>query len=233
MTDDALLADLNLQMEEAGWRPSGKSDDGGSPRPMVYHSGAYFVVSALDPHSRSHGAAKKDGQALIDFLISIGVEIRARKPEASPAETPPDQVRTAEPDVPASVARIDPKDQELAALKAKISELESRPPEIKIVEKIVEVPAPKIPEGGEGGGEGETSVDELIDLRKSDPSAYQAKLRELSAERRRIMTDTFRAELNSLNNRRLDGQKLGEFDAQRLEDLQTLYHNLAVMGDGG
>lgn len=47
------------------------------------------------------------------------------------------------------------------------------------------------------------------------------------------ITDAFRDEINSLNNRRLRGERLGEFDSQRLEYLQLIYHELARVGDGG
>ena len=95
-----------------------------------------------------------------------------------------------------------------------------------------ETPAPETMEYG-AGPSAEAEVEDLISRMKSDPDAADAAIRGLSAERRRILTESFQQRMNELNNDRLRGVKLNSFDGEWLEDRQTLVHKLAVLGDGG
>ncbi len=88
-------------------------------------------------------------------------------------------------------------------------------------------------ETGDGALAADDEVEDLIGKMKVDPNGADEAIKAMSAARRRLLTESFQQRLNELNNERLRGVKLNSFDAEWLEDRQTLVHKLAVLGDGG
>jgi len=60
-------ADLTWQLEQAGWKNI-----------SVRHRAIFYAVSGDDPAGVNHSAALEDGQAIVDFLISIGIKPKSR-----------------------------------------------------------------------------------------------------------------------------------------------------------
>lgn len=121
------IAHATAVLIEAGWS-----------NVTVQRKANFIAISGDDPAGVNHSGAMTDGQALADFLISIGIKPPFRRTTAQAVLN----VRHTR----AAVATAPGEDTDLVkSLRARISELESRPPEIreveKIVERVVEVPA--------------------------------------------------------------------------------------------
>lgn len=128
---------LSTQLVEAGWTGV-----------TIKAIGGFTSVGATDPQGNARSGCRVDGEALVDDLLGLGVPPPQRTPSPVAA---PDNVPWASPDVRAALDPIVPMEsEELTNLRARIAELESRPPEIreveKIVERVVEVPAAVVEE---------------------------------------------------------------------------------------
>jgi hypothetical protein len=136
-----------------------------------------------------------------------------------------EQIPTPDPDPEKEELRA-----ELEAAKKRIEELSAKP-----VSEEHKFPAvdERLSDWGDvfGGADPDVTVEDLIELMKADPDAADAQIAGLSSRHRKLLTDSFKERMNELNNRRLRGVKLNEFDGPWLENHQTLYHKLAETGD--
>lgn len=137
----AFAAVAEAVLINAGWTQATRN---GEPEPMVSRHGDVIKLRGLDKWGTPHSAAFDDDFSVHEYLASIEEDHRKKQqPELLPeSEAQPSHV------APQTFA--DQLTSRIKDLESELSFLRSRPPEIReverVVERVVEVPAPVVEE---------------------------------------------------------------------------------------
>lgn len=184
-----------------------------------------FVTIAGRFNGVAHAGSRADWEGLARDLDRIARE----RHEAGKAEAKPEPA--AEPAPPA----VDPRDAELAALRARIAELESSNhidlSERPIEEVVGPLAALKAKIDAVRAGQQELTPDELLQMYRDDPPGAAAKLedavRALKGEARRKLSELLNVELAELKNLR---GMAGE-DREREQQIEYLLGLFTRLGE--
>lgn len=195
--------------------------------PVTVTNHGAFVTIAGRFNGVAHAGSRADWAGLARDLDRIARERHEAAKKAALEESAP----AAEP----APAAPDPRDAELAALRARLAELESasyidrdeRPDAVEEVVGPLEALKAKI--DAVRAGKAEMSPDELIEMHKDNPPGAAQKLedavRALKGEARRKLSELLNVELAELkNNRGMAGQDLER--EQQIEYLLGLFTRL-------
>lgn len=238
MNAASVTRDVELLLIEAGWIQAADKRNG-EPAPFLQGSPKLFVINAIyggteyaigGGEDQAHRTPMDAARYLIDMI--------------QPKAAEPVEAVSAVTYTPAAEPTPDPRDAELAALRARIAELES-PPYIDRSERadpVEESPIPPPPspavvalekmedvraklDAVRGGG----SEDDIAGIY---PSWFEGEAQdgESVADRIARLSRKFRARVNVLTNKLLAGEITPEEEAER-DSLMDQYNALAELGD--
>lgn len=226
--------DVELLLIEAGWIQAANKRNG-EPAPFLQGSPKLFVINAIHGGTEyaiggGENEAHRTPMDAARYLIGM---IQPKPAEPVEAVAPVTYTPAAEP----TPAEPDPRDAELAALRARIAELESasyidRSERADPVEEVVgPLEALKAKIDAVRAGQQELTPDELLQMYRDDPPGAAAKLedavRALKGEARRKLSELLNVELAELKNLR---GMAGE-DREREQQIEYLLGLFTRLGE--
>jgi hypothetical protein len=180
---------------ERDWTPSMANFQ---PRPFVEWHGAFFSAAGTTPSGRTCSIACRTAEEVIAFLESasaVPVETPAPVVEPEPEPVSYNSGKIAEPEPVAIEAAPDPRDAELAALRAELAELKARDRSAFSEAPLLPAPDALMSDYGPvGEGYDDVTGDMLLDAFEQDEAEAVAVIQVLSATRQRHLSEQLNVE---------------------------------------
>jgi hypothetical protein len=185
--------DVELLLIEAGWIQAADKRNG-EPAPFLQGNSKLFVINAI--HGKTEYAiGGGEGQAhatpmdAANYLLTM---VRPVEPEPEPVE---EYAPVLVIDAIAAEPVTDPREEELAALRARVAELEAR--DRSVFEEAPLLPAPDAlmsDWGPVGAGYDDVTGDMLLDAFEQDEAEAASVIKVLSATRQRHLSEQLNVE---------------------------------------
>ena len=182
--------DVELLLIEAGWIQAADKRNG-EPAPFLQGNSKLFVINAI--HGKTEYAiGGGEGQAHATPMDAARYLLTMIKP-VEPEPEPPAPVEEYAPvqiiETIAAEPTPDPRDEEIAALRARVAELESADPA-----PLLPAPDALMSDYGTVGGDEDVTGDMLLDAFEKDEAEAAAVVQLLSATRQRHISEQLNVE---------------------------------------
>ena len=176
---------------ERSWQPSMANFQ---PRPFVEWHGNFFSAAGRTPAGINCSTACRTAEEVIAFLESASaVPAPVVEPELEPVSY--NSGKIAEPELVAIEAAPDPRDEELAALRAELAELKARDRSAFSEAPLLPAPDALMSDYGPvGEGYDDVTGDMLLDAFEQDEAEAASVIQVLSATRQRHLSEQLNVE---------------------------------------